>query len=104
MPIASRIKWFYGAYVTQQRGGNLSADDVRFLTFSSGYVTFDNACARDDTVGSCAVAAAINYTPAADGKFFITAATCRRMRHAAMALGCSLKNAGLADAMLGTPA
>ena len=102
VPIASASKWFYGAYVTQQRGGNLSADDVRFLTFSSGYVTFDNACARDDTVGSCAVAGSNgNYTPAADGKFFYAGS--HMQTHAArhMALG-SLNNAGLADAMLGT--
>jgi|GEM_PF-1292339 len=101
VPIASASKWFYGAYVTQQRGGNLSAEDVRFLTFSSGYVTFD-ACARDDTVSSCAVAGTNgNYTPAADGKFFYAGS--HMQTHAARytSLG-GLYNAGLADAILGT--
>lgn len=37
--IASASKWIYGMYVVQRRGGlaNLTADDIRFLTFSSGY-------------------------------------------------------------------
>ena len=101
VPIASASKWFYGAYVTQQRGGNLSAEDVRFLTFSSGYVTFDS-CSRDDSVGSCAVAGTNgDYSPAADGKFFYAGS--HMQTHAARYTGLgSLYNAGLADAMLGT--
>lgn len=38
-PIASASKWVYGMYVVQQRGAaaNLTAADIQFLTFSSGY-------------------------------------------------------------------
>ena len=69
VPIASASKWLYGAYVTQQRGGALTTDDVRFLTFTSGYVTF-TSCEQTDTVGSCAVSGSNgNYTAAADGKY-----------------------------------
>jgi hypothetical protein len=37
--IASASKWIYGTYVVQQRGGvdKLTADDVSFLHFTSGY-------------------------------------------------------------------
>src|SRR5665213_2476198 len=37
--IASASKWIYGMYVVQKRGGaaNLTAADIKFLTFSSGY-------------------------------------------------------------------
>ncbi len=37
--IASASKWIYGMYVVQKRGGvaNLTAADVSFMTFSSGY-------------------------------------------------------------------
>ncbi|MBE7419399.1 MAG: hypothetical protein HS128_16975 [Ideonella sp.] len=42
MAIASASKWLYGAYVAQLRGGALSDDDIRFLTFRSGYVRFDS--------------------------------------------------------------
>jgi hypothetical protein len=39
LPIASASKWIYGMYVVQKRGGvaNLTAADIRFLTFTSGY-------------------------------------------------------------------
>ncbi len=99
MPIASASKWFYGAYVTQARGGALTADDIRFLTFSSGYVTF-STCAQTDTVGSCAVSGSNgNYTPAAAGKFFYAGS--HMQTHAAnfMALG-SLANANLASTLI----
>jgi hypothetical protein len=37
--IASASKWIYGIYVVQKRGGaaNLTASDIQFLTFQSGY-------------------------------------------------------------------
>jgi len=37
--IASASKWIYGTYVVQKRGGaaNLTAADITFLTFTSGY-------------------------------------------------------------------
>ena len=99
VPIASASKWIYGAYVTQLRGGILTADDVRFLTFSSGYVTFDS-CARNDTVSSCAIAGNNGrYTASADGKFLYAGS--HMQTHAARytTLG-NLANAGLADAIL----
>ncbi len=39
MSIASASKWIYGMYVLQKRGGvaNLSAADIAFLNFTSGY-------------------------------------------------------------------
>jgi hypothetical protein len=42
-PIASASKWIYGMYVIQQRGGaaNLSATDIKFLNFTSGYTYMD---------------------------------------------------------------
>ena len=99
MPIASASKWMYGAYVTQARGGTLNPDDIRFLTFSSGYVTF-GTCAQTDTVGSCAVSGSNgNYTPAAAGKFFYAGS--HMQTHAAnfMGLG-ALANAGLASTVI----
>ena len=96
MPIASASKWFYGAYVTQALGGSLTADDIRFLTFTSGHVTF-NTCAQTDTVGSCAVSGSNGaYTPAAAGKFVYAGS--HMQTHAANFIGLgALANAGLAS-------
>ena len=67
--IASASKWLYGGYVVQKRAGVLTANDVRFLTFTSGYVSFA-ICLPGQTIDEC-VAFGNNgdYTPAADGKF-----------------------------------
>jgi len=100
LPIASASKWIYGAYVTQQRGGVLTADDVRFLTFSSGYVSF-TSCTQNDTVGSCAVAGVNGlYTPAAVNKFYYGGGHIQTHAASYMGLG-TLGNAGIADAILG---
>jgi hypothetical protein len=55
MSIASATKWLYGAYVTEKRAGVLSASDIKFLHFRSGYVRFDafGSCGLGDTVDSC---------------------------------------------------
>lgn len=47
-PIASASKWIYGIYVVQQRGGaaNLTANDVGFLNFTSGYTYMDSSTSR----------------------------------------------------------
>ena len=77
----------------------LTADDMRFLNFTSGYVTF-STCAQGDTVGSCAVSGSnSNYTPAAAGKFLYAGS--HMQTHAAnfMGLG-SLANAGLASTII----
>ena len=96
MSIASASKWIYGAYVAEMRQGALSAEDVRFLTFTSGYVTF-SACQQTDTVGSCAIAGDNGrYTAVALNRFFYSGA--HMQTHAAqfMALG-GLNNDGLAN-------
>ena len=43
MLIASASKWVYGMYVVQRRGGaaNLTAADISFLNFTSGYTYMD---------------------------------------------------------------
>jgi hypothetical protein len=72
MSIASASKWIYAAYVAEKRAGVLSAADVKFLHFHSGYVSFDafGSCGLTDTVDSC-----LNngrngdYTASSDGKF-----------------------------------
>ena len=45
MPIASASKWVYGMYVAQKRGGatNLTANDIKFLNFTSGYTYMDTS-------------------------------------------------------------
>ncbi len=72
MAIASASKWLYAAYAVQKRGGVLTASDVKFLTFQSGYSGFDSfgSCTADQTVDEC-LAAGRNgsYFPATDGKF-----------------------------------
>ncbi len=98
MPIASASKWLYGTWVAQVRGGVLTADDVRFLTFRSGYVTFD-ACARNATVQSCAEAGDNDlYTPTADGRFFYNGSHMQQHAATRMGLG-ALDNASLAAEM-----
>lgn len=71
MNIASASKWLYAGYVAERRGpAGLNADDVRFLSFRSGYTSF-STCLAGQTVDGC-----VNYlsngvyTPANDGRFF----------------------------------
>jgi hypothetical protein len=52
MPIASSSKWIYAAYVAERRKGQLTADDIHFLTFQSGYTRF-RVCLRSQTVANC---------------------------------------------------
>lgn len=55
MEIASATKWLYGAYVVERRGGQLTAEDVRHLNFTSGYTGFGLlGCLPNDSVGQCA--------------------------------------------------
>jgi hypothetical protein len=55
MNIASASKWLYGAYVAEQRGGALTAEDIQYLNFRSGHVSLPplTGCQQDDTVASC---------------------------------------------------
>lgn len=52
LQIASASKWIYGAYVAQRRGGSLTAEDIRFLHFRSGYTKF-RMCRQGQTVQAC---------------------------------------------------
>jgi hypothetical protein len=52
MPIASASKWLYGAYVAEVRHGELTAEDVGFLNFTSGYTEF-GLCLQRQTVAEC---------------------------------------------------
>jgi hypothetical protein len=56
MSIASASKWPYGAYVAEKRSGMLTAQDIQFLSFNSGYTSLAAVgdCTQTDTVGSCA--------------------------------------------------
>lgn len=70
MPIASASKLVYAAFVAEQRHGQLTDDDVRFLHFTSGYTHF-RTCRRGQTVGECdAMHENGTHDPADDGKFF----------------------------------
>ncbi len=97
MPIASASKMLYAGYVAERRAGVLTADDIKYLSFRSGYSRFDS-CAQNDTVGSCAFSGSNGvYVAAHDGKFFYGGG--HMQQHAAqpalMGLG-ALDNAGLA--------
>ncbi len=76
MSIASASKWIYGMYVVQQRGGaaNLTANDIQFLTFQSGYTymgsdTSSAACTAPasgaDSINHC-----LTLPSSTSGKFF----------------------------------
>lgn len=80
--IASASKMIYGAYVTQLRGAaaSLTAQDINFLHFTSGYTNLGNssACAsapQPDTVNTCLTlrnSSGVSYAaqnPATEGKF-----------------------------------
>ncbi len=70
MPIASATKWLYASYVAELRGSALTAADIKFLNFRSGYTSF-GFCLPGQTVAAC-VALGNNgdYTAANDGQFF----------------------------------
>ncbi|MBX3620118.1 MAG: hypothetical protein KF891_09070 [Rhizobacter sp.] len=103
MSIASASKWLYGAYVAERRAGALTAEDVQFLNFRSGYTSFGfSGCDPSDTVASC-VARDDNgvLTPANVDRFFYNGG--HMQKHASlpapgMALG-ALDNTGLAAEM-----
>ncbi len=101
MPIASASKWMYGAYVAARRGGVMTADDIQFLTFRSGYTNFiPTGCDNLDTVEQC-VARGTNgvQTVANVGRFFYDGA--HMQKHASLpAPGMNL--GGLSNAALGS--
>ncbi len=61
--LASASKWIYGMYVVQNRGGaaNLSAADVKFLNFTSGYSYMDTLTQSATCTAPATGADSINY-------------------------------------------
>ncbi len=94
MPIASASKLVYAAFIAQQRQGRLTDEDVRFLTFTSGYTNFRN-CRRGQTIAACeAMRSNGEHDAANDGRFFYNGG---HMEHHAVLDGLgALDNAGLA--------
>lgn len=85
MSIASASKWIYGAYVAERRAGALTAEDIQFLSFRSGYTNFTlTGCDNFDTVAEC-VARSTNgvFTAANVGKFAYDGA--HMQKHASLA-------------------
>lgn len=72
MPVASASKWIYSSYIAEKRHGALSAGDIKFLTFRSGYTNFGlPICLKDETVADCLTHGTNGqYTAANDGLFF----------------------------------
>jgi hypothetical protein len=52
MAIASASKWLYGAFVAERRQGQLTAEDIKFLHFKSGY-TYYHVCRQDQSIAAC---------------------------------------------------
>ena len=83
MAIASASKWLYGAYVAERRSGMLTAQDIQFLTFTSGYTSLGaiGDCLPGDTVAACVARGDNNtQTPPMSTGSITTAATCRSTR------------------------
>jgi len=97
MPIASASKLVYAAFVAEQRHGQLTDEDVRFLHFTSGYTHF-RSCRRGQTVGECdAMRDNGAHDAADDGRFFYNGG--HMQRHAVLdGLG-GLDDEGLARAV-----
>ena len=54
MSIASASKWLYSTYFVQRQRGALSATDIKFFNFWSGYTNMsDTNCKAATTVGNC---------------------------------------------------
>jgi hypothetical protein len=103
LSIASASKWIYASYVVQRQGGVLSAADVKFLDFTSGYTSF-SSCTPGQTVQACVDAGSNGvYHPATDGKFFYGGG--HMQKHASLIGLGALANAALATeirAQIGT--
>jgi len=99
MAIASASKWIYAAFVAERRQGKLTAEDIGFLHFQSGYTRF-RICRASQSVASCQESL-INgrgqQDPATEGRFAYNGG--HMQQHAVlMGLG-GLGNNGLALAM-----
>ncbi|MEO5882900.1 MAG: hypothetical protein ABIQ06_10845 [Caldimonas sp.] len=101
MGIASASKWFYSTYFVQRTGGVLSAGDLKFFNFQSGYTSFLSCLPSPlQTVQQC-VDSGNNgeYNAADDGEFAYGGG--HMEKHAALnGLG-GLNRAGLAAEIRG---
>ncbi len=94
MSVASASKWLYAAYVAQRKNSALSADDIKFLNFHSGYTNF-SICLPGQTVNEC-----LNfsdnglYSSENDGKFYYDGG--HMQKHASLLGLGGLNNATLA--------
>lgn len=52
MSIASASKWLYSTYFVQKTSGALTATDIKFFNFRSGYTNL-SSCSSATTVGNC---------------------------------------------------
>ena len=95
LSIASASKWFYSSYFVQRAGGVLSASDVKFLNFQSGYAARGFDCQPSHTVQQCVDQGSNGvYDAADDGAFSYSGA--HMEKHAALnGLG-AMNNAMLA--------
>jgi len=59
MLIASASKWLFSTYVVEKQNGVLSASDIKYLNFESGYTNF-SSCSTTSTVSSCLSEAGVN--------------------------------------------
>jgi hypothetical protein len=73
MSMASASKWFYSTYFVQRTGGVLSASDIKFFNFQSGYSAPGFSCTQLDstqTVQQCVdLGNNGDYNAANDGEF-----------------------------------
>ncbi len=86
LSIASASKMIYGAYVAQLRAGAVTPEDVKYMTFTSGYTQFDQ-CLPDQTVAQCQSYQGQlihngGYVAANDGKFYYSGG--HMMKHATL--------------------
>jgi hypothetical protein len=83
MSVASASKWFYSSYVVQRSGGALSAGDVKFLNFRSGYASRGFGCEPSQTVQECVDSGSNGaYSAEVDGVFAYSGA--HMEKHAAL--------------------
>jgi hypothetical protein len=69
MAIASASKWLYSSYWVQRQNGVLTAEDVKFFSFRSGYTQF-SSCVGSLTVGGCLdIGSNGVFYPATEGLF-----------------------------------
>lgn len=94
LKIASASKWVYSTYVVQARGGaaNLSASDIDYLHFTSGYTNLGNLssgvlCAVAGTINDCLQGNAGSQDPATVGRFDYDSGHMEKHASASMGLG-----------------